>query len=154
MLRYVMKDKGFSTTEGFVFMDETDRQLYRADGKNWALSKEYAFKDADGTELIHLKQKLFSLTPTYIISRNNEHYATIKKSGGRFRIDMPSQSPITVDQSFGGMQFAFRRDDRFIANVTRKPISLMENCVVEVETTEDAEMILASMVAIYDMKKH
>lgn len=154
MLRYAMKDKGFSVTDGFVFTDETDRQLYRADGKNWTLSREYVLKDVDGTELIHLKQKLFSLSPTYTVSRNNQHYATIKRSCKRFVIDIQDQLPIVVEQSIAGIHFSFKREDRLIASVTRKLISLMENSVVEIETGEDTEMILASMVAICDMRKH
>ena len=150
MQRYVMKDKGFSSTNGFVFTDEADRQLYRADGINWTISREYAFKNADGEELVHLKQKLFSLVPTWTISRYHGPSATLRKSGGKYTIDTPEQPRVKVDQSFAGREFSFTREDRTIARVTRKAVSLTENCVVEVETSEDAEMILASMVAIFD----
>lgn len=152
MLRYVMKDKGLSTTHGFVFLDETDRQLYRADGRNWTLSREYVLANAEGIEQLRLKQKLFSLSPTYTVSRSGSPCATIRKSGAKFRIDLPDQPPIVVERSLGGAAFAFKRGDHTIANVNRKLVSLWENCTVEVETSEDAELILATMVAIFDAK--
>lgn len=154
MLRYVMKDKGLSSTEGYVFLDESDQQRYRADGRNWTVSKEYSFKGADGAELFHLKQKLISLSPTYTMQRNGGHFATIRKSGSKYSIYLSDQTRITAQQQKGGTAFMFSRENQPIANVTRKLVSLAENCVVEVEAEEDAEMILAGMVAIFDMKKH
>lgn len=154
MQRYVIRDKGFSSTDGFVILDQTDRELYRADGKNWTLSREFMLKSAEGAELLHMKQKLFSMVPTYTITRAGSPCATIKKAGARYSIDVPGQHPIQIERSKAGMEYTFKRDDRPIANVARKLVSLTENATIDIETSEDAELILASMVAIYDMKKH
>jgi len=152
MPTYTMKDKGLSTTNGFVFLDCTENELYRADGKNMTLSREYTFKDAQGAELLHLKQKLISMSPTYFISGNDGQSTTLRKAGGKYTIDQPSQERIIVERSLGGKKFTFKRDGKPIANVDRKLVSMAENCTVEIADPKDSEMVLASMVAIYDMK--
>jgi uncharacterized protein YxjI len=153
MQSYVLRDKGLCATSGYLISDETDRPLYRADGKNWTLSREYTLKDTEGAELLHLKQKLFSLSKTYMIDRNGEHCATIRQSGRNFRIDMPGQSGFKVEKSWSGLEYKFMREGREFAVANPKPVSLTANCTVKIQTGEDTALVLASMVAIYDMKR-
>lgn len=153
MQRYIMRDKGFSTSQGFVFLDEADRQLYRAEAKNWTISREYEFKDIEGKLLLHLKQKLFSLSgPVYTLSRDGSPCATIRKSGGKYTVSHTDGSELQIAKSRAGLEYTFTRDDRTIATLSRKLVSLSENCTIEVETSEDAELILASALAVFDSK--
>lgn len=149
MPRYTMKDKGFSSTRGYVFLDQADKEQYRADGKNWTISREFTLKDMQGNDLLHLKQKLLSMYPTYTVTRDGVQCATIKKINGRYSIDQPGQPPIKIERSFADTSFTFKREGTPFASVTRKPVSLLENCTIEVETGEDAEMVMAGMVVVY-----
>lgn len=153
MQSFVMKDKGFSTTEGFVFLDQFDKKLYQADAKNWTISREYTLNDSQGTEVLQLKQKLFSLSPIYTINSNGNHYATFRQTGSKFAIDFVDQPQITIQKAFGGKEYHFERENKPIASVNRKLISLLENCVIEVKSPEDAEIVMAGMVAIFAVNR-
>jgi uncharacterized protein YxjI len=157
-MRYVMKQKLFSFGDDFTIRDSEGREVLYVDGKMLSLGDKLIFKDPQGQEVARIDQKLISIGPTWEISRNGQHAATVKKSlfsflHCTFSVDVPGPDDLEARGNLLDHEYTFTRDGSVVAEVSKKWFSLTDSYGVDVAEGEDGVLILACAVVI-DMACH
>ncbi len=157
-MRYVMKQKLFSMGDDFAIRNEAGADVFFVDGKAFSFGDKLSFQDMQGNELAFIKQKLFNFAATYEIHRGGTLAAVVKKPlfallHHRFTVDVPGPDDLEATGSFTDHEYAFRRGDRTVAQVSKRWFSWTDTYGVDVLAGEDDVLILASTVVI-DMACH
>lgn len=153
-MRYLIREKLFSLGDDFWIQDDTGRPVYLVDGRAFTLLREkLVIKDAAGNELGFLREKLISLRKAYEIHCGGQHVATVRKDlfnflRCRFTVDVPGPDDYEARGSFLDHEYTFTRQGRTAATVSKKWFSLRDTYAVEIESDENAVLLLASAVVI------
>jgi uncharacterized protein YxjI len=152
-VRYVLKQKLLSWGDDYYIRDADGRDVYRVDGKAISWGGKLSFQDMDGAELAFIEQKLLKLSPTYEIYRNGELAAVVKKElfallHHRFTVDVPGPDDLEARGDFLDHEYVFTRDEREVARVSKRWLSLSDTYGVETVDGEDDVLILASAVVV------
>lgn len=148
-----MKQKLWSWGDDFYIRDENDRNVYFVDGKALSFGDQLSFQDLEGHELAYIKQKVFALGRTYEIYRHGELAAVVKKElfalfHHRFTVDVPGPDDLEAEGDFLDREYAFTRDGRVVATVSKRWFSFADTYGIEIGDDEDAVLILASAVVV------
>ena len=161
-MRYIMKQKLLSWGDDFRIKDATGRDTFYVDGKALSFRDKLSFEDMQGHELAFIRQKLLSWGPTYEIYRGDQLAAVVKKQlftffHCKFTVDVPGPNDLEAKGDFFDHEYAFYRDDKTVAHVSKKWFSWSDTYGVETMEGEDDVLILASTVVIdqicHDEKK-
>lgn len=152
-MRYLLKQKLFSLGGAFYIKDEQEQDVFLVQGKVFSFGHQLSFKDMAGNELAFIRQKVLSWGPTYEIYRGGELFAVVKKElftffKHVFTIDVPGPNDLVAEGDFWDLEFAFTRNERHVATVSRKWFSWADTYGVEIVEGEDDITILASTVVI------
>ncbi|HEY8309276.1 MAG TPA: LURP-one-related family protein [Gemmatimonadaceae bacterium] len=148
-----MKQKLLSFGDDFYIKDETGRDVYFVDGKAISFGDQLSFQDVDRNELAYIRQRVFSLGPTYEISRGGEIVAVVQKHifalvHHRFTVDVPGPNDLEAEGSFTDHEYTFRRGDSIVATVSKQWFSLADTYGVDIAAGEDPVLILACAVVV------
>ena len=157
-MRYLMRERILSWGDDFTIKAADGRSVYQVDGKVFSFGDKLSLKDMNGKELALIDQKLLSVGPQYEILRDGETVAVVKKHlfslfRARFTVDVPGPLDLEAKGDFLNHEYAFERDDREVARVSKKWFSLADTYAIDVEEGEDDVLILASAVVI-DLVSH
>lgn len=157
-MRYLMKQKLLALGDDFTIKNDAGHDAFFVDGRAFSIGKKLSFQDLSGNELAFIQQKLLSWGPTYEISRNGEHVATVKKKHFtllrcKFSVDVPGPDDLEAVGSFLDYDYQFKRGHRVVADVSKRWFSLRDTYGVDIAEGEDEVLILASTVVI-DMVCH
>jgi uncharacterized protein YxjI len=152
-MRFVMKERLISWGNDFYIKDENNRDVFFVDGKAFSFGDQLSFQDLNGNELAYIKQKLFSLGATYEIYRSGELFAVVKKElfsffRHVFTVDVPGPDDLEAKGDFWDYEYTFNRDDKVVAQVSKKWFSWSDTYGIDIADDEDAVLILASAVVI------
>lgn len=152
-MRYQMKQKLFSFGDDFSIVDGNGDHVATVDGKVFSLGNKLVFVDKAGRELAKIEQKLIALKPTYEITQNGKHVATVSKDfftffRCSFTVDVPGPNDLEAQGSFAEHEYTFTRGGKKVAKVSKSWFSLRDSYGVEVDNEQDAILILASTVVI------
>ena len=152
-MRYILKQKLFSLGGAFYIKDDQDRDVFLVEGKIFSFGHQLSFRDMDGNELAYIQQKLLSWGPTYEIYRDGQLFAVVKKELFHFfkhvfTVDVPGPNDLVAEGDFFDLEFTFRRNEREVAVVSRRWLSLVDTYGVDIVDDEDDITILASTVVI------
>jgi uncharacterized protein YxjI len=78
-MRYMIREKFFHLGEDSTIMNEAGQPIFEVDGKVLSLHDRLMARDLAGNEVAKVHRRLFTLTPTYEISRGGETLATFRK---------------------------------------------------------------------------
>ena len=150
-MKYQISQKLFSIGDDFSICDEYGKPCYLFDGKGFSIGKKISVKDANGTEVAFISQKLISHKPSFKISQNGTEVATIYKKFLSFRpqfvIDVPGPNDYKVIGDFIGHEYTIKRNKKDIARVSKKYFSVRDSYGVNITEGEDV-FILAAVVII------
>ncbi len=157
-MRYVMKQKVFSIGDKFAIRNENEEDAFFVNGEVFSLGHKLSFEDAQGNELLYIKQKLLSWGPTYELYRGEEHVATIKKEvftlfQCTFDIHVDGQGDLEAQGDLSDHEYTVTRDGEPVAQISKQWFSWSDTYGVDIADGEDPVLILASTVAI-DMCCH
>ena len=156
-MRYVMKQKMFAVRDQIAIRNEKDEDVFLVNGKLFSIGKKLSFQDAQGNEVLFIKQKVPSLTPTYEIFKNGQPVASVKKEMLKlkptFAIKVDGGKDMTAQGSLTDHEYSMTRDGAEVAHISRKWFSVADTYGVDVQEGEDPALILACTVAI-DMSHH
>jgi uncharacterized protein YxjI len=101
---------------------------------------------------------MLSFGPTYEITSRGRLVAVVKKKlftllRCKFTVDVPGPDDLEAQGSFLDMEYTFSRNERQIAEVSKRWFRLTDTYGVEITDREDDVLILASAVVI-DMVCH
>jgi uncharacterized protein YxjI len=155
--KYVMKQKIWTLGDQFVIKDETRTPVFYVKGKVFSVGDKLSFRDIDGNELAYISQKVFSFSPRYKIYRDKRVIATIVKKIAPFKdlyvVHVPGADEFRVKGNFLNYEYAFTRNGRKIAFVSKKVFSWSDTYGIAIVPGEDDILILAAAVVI-DMVSH
>jgi uncharacterized protein YxjI len=157
-MRYLMKQKMFCFGDDFTIKDDQGQDVFFVDGKVFSFGDKLSFQDMNGNELAFISQKVLSWGPTYEIYHGDELAAVVKKElftffHCKFTVDVPGPDDLEAEGNFLDMEYAFNRDGRTVATVSKRWFSFSDTYGVDIADGEDDILILASTVVI-DMVCH
>ena len=152
-MRYILKQKLFSLGGAFYIKDDQGQDVFLVEGKVFSFGHQLSFRDMAGNELAFIQQKLLSWGPTYEIYRDGQLFAVVKKELFHFfkhvfTVDVPGPNDLVAEGDFFDLEFTFRRNEREVAVVSRRWLSLADTYGVDIADDEDDITILASTVVI------
>ncbi|MES2306065.1 MAG: LURP-one-related family protein [Gemmatimonadota bacterium] len=157
-MQYLMQQKLLSWGDDFTIRDASGNDHFFVDGKAISLGKQLSFQDMSGRELAFIKQKLLAWGPTYELYRDGALAAVVKKELFTlfhcvFTVDVPGPDDLTAEGTFTDHEYTFTRGGRIVATVSKQWFALRDTYGVEIDSSEDQVLILASTVII-DMACH
>ena len=151
-MRYLMKEKFWGFGDDFAIQDANGNDIFFVDGKAFTLGDKLSFQDMAGNELAFISQKLLSLKKRYDIYRNGELFAEVLKEWSffkdKFTVDVPGPNDYSVTGSFWDHEYAFERQGRTVARVSKQYFNWTDTYGVDIIDGEDDITILATAVVI------
>jgi len=152
-MQYVMKEKWLALGNDFAITDPGGREVYYVDGRAFSLGDKLSFQDASRREVAFIRQRLLSWGPTYEVTRGGEVLATVKKKlftlfKHRFFVDVPGPNDLEAKGDFFDHEYEFVQQDRVVATVSKRWISLTDSYGIDVAEGTDDVLILACAVVI------
>ena len=77
-MRSIIREQFFRLGEDSTIMNEAGQPIFEVDGKVLSLHDRLIVRDLAGNEVANVHRQLFTLTPTYKISRGGETLATFR----------------------------------------------------------------------------
>ncbi|HEX7859562.1 MAG TPA: LURP-one-related family protein [Verrucomicrobiae bacterium] len=152
-MQYVMKEKWLAPGNDFAITDNSGREVYYVDGRAFSLGDKLSFRDAGGREVAFIRQRLLSWGPTYEVTRDGQHVATVKKKlftllRHRFSVDVPGPNDLEAKGDFFEHEYEFLLRDRAVAQVSKRWISLTDSYGIKTAEGADDILILCCAVVI------
>lgn len=151
-MRYLMKEKFWGFGDDFAIQDANGNDVFFVDGKAFTLGDKLSFQDMAGNELAFISQKLLSLKKRYDIYRGGNLFAEVLKEWtffkDKFTVDVPGPNDYSVTGSFWDHEYAFERQGRTVAQVSKQFFNWTDTYGVDIEDGEDDITILATAVVI------
>jgi uncharacterized protein YxjI len=151
-MRFVLKQKLIAMGDDYVIKDADGNQVYYIDAAKFSIGDKLSFQDIDKNEQAFIKSKLLTWGPKYLIYRNDEHYATIKKKwsfwGLKIKIDIPGPDDLIAKGKIAKREYKLVRHGDVVATVSKGWFNISGSYGVDIKEGEDVVLILASVVAI------
>ena len=156
-MKYILSQKLVSFGDDFFIEDESGNRVYTVDGKMFSIGDKLWFKDMNGKKIYKLKEKLVKLSDTFIIEKDKEDYAKLRKKmftvpREKFFIESP-YGEIEAKGDFIDYDFKFYLDGENIAEVSKKFLAIRDKYTIEINNFQEPTLILACAVII-DMIMH
>ena len=157
-MRYIMRERILSWGDDFTVKDADGREAYFVDGKVFSFGHKLSFRDMEGNQVALIDQKLLSFGPQYDIVRTGQTVARVKKHlftpfRAKFTVDVEGPDDLEARGNFLDHEYAFERDGREVAQVSKKWFSFSDTYGIDIDTGEDDVLILAAAVVI-DLVSH
>ena len=152
-MQYVMKEKWLALGNDFAITDTSGREAFYVDGRAFSIGHKLSFQDASRREVAFIQQRILAWGPTFEISREGVLVATVKKKiftlmRHRFFVDVPGPNDLEAAGDFFDHEYQFTQNDRIVAQVSKRWISLTDSYVIDVSPGTDDALILACAVVI------
>ena len=108
---------------------------YMVKQKVWSFGDDFAIKDADGNDVFYVDGKAFSLGDKLSFKDN-------------FTVDVPGPNDYKVTGNFWDSEYAFERQGRNVARVSKAYFSWSDTYGIDIDEGEDDVTILATAVVI------
>jgi uncharacterized protein YxjI len=154
--RYVIQEKHLVLDNKFVILDDSDAIRYTVDSTLFALGDKLLLSDADGNELIKIRQETAHLHRTYnILSVRHDidelHLASVKQVGlpWQHKLKIDSLKGKYVMERKGGIfshEFTLTNDEHVVAVVTKDSSPM--RCVYWVDVSNDRDEYHAFILAM------
>ena len=151
------KQKVFSLTEQFRYLDINERLIYQARGSFFSLPKKYQLLDINNTPLITVSRRMFTFMPKYDITsiKNNQHIGSINKrfTFGRPRfdlIDSQGNNYIVQGSLFAHNFQIFNPHNQLVIEVRKKIITWGDTYEIMVDESQINIIIAMGIVLAID----
>jgi uncharacterized protein YxjI len=136
-----------------MIKDEEDRDVYSVSGQLFSFGHKLSFCDMSGRELVFIKQRLMTFSPTYEIYLNGQLYAIIKKElftffKCRFNIEVMGGISLEVEGDFFDHEYDILMQGSSVARVSKEWFSFSDTYGIEVSPGQNDLIILSLAVAI------
>lgn len=151
-MKYAIKQKLVSIGDDFDIKDSTGKKIYFVDGKGFTFGADLEIKDMARTSVARIKQKLFTIVPTYRILIGGKEIAVVKKKlftiRQTFTILPRGGRMLTATGNLFLYDYQIKRDRQKIAKVSKKIIAFSDSYGVDINDDENQILILASSIII------
>jgi len=157
--RYLIREKHLSSNNKFIITDDSGVVHYKVDSTFFAIGAKLLISDANGNELIRIRQDNLHFHLTYKIfsinSGTNEcEIASIKRTGPlwQHKLEISSITGEYIMQKKGGVssnEFTLTKDENVVANVTKDASPTKSLYWVDIiDNREENHAFVLSMVII------
>lgn len=157
--RFMMKQRMFSIGQDFWIENERGQKVFKVDGKAIRIRGTLIFEDARGRELYKIQERIARVRDTMNIEDGSGraaakvHNALITPLRDRWQINIPGGQDLSTQGNILNHEYRIERGRQTVATVSKKWFRLRDSYGVEVESGEDAALMLAITVVI-DMMAH
>lgn len=148
-MKLYMKQKVFSVGDQFTVWDANGNEKYFVQGDLISFGLRLHINDTTGTERAFLKQKFFSLLPTFYVYRGQEEIAEIKKE---FTFFMPKYTVSGLDWEVSGdffhHDYQITKHGRPIVTISKTWLSWGDTYELDIDDGQDEVIALAVVLAI------
>ena len=158
-MRYHIRERAWSLTEAFVVRNDHGHPVFEIRGKFFHMGDNLVMFDHQSREeLVHIKQRLISLRPTYDIYRQGQHWGSVHEPlsffGERFKVQGENGMVFHVHGNISNWQFAVRDNQgNLLGEVSRQFSVFRDSYAVDVAPGVDAPFIVALAVVIEMVKE-
>ncbi len=149
---YELRQRAWTLGDQFVIEDEFRRPAFFVKGKAFSVGDKLSFRDVAGNELAYISQKVLSLRRNYRIYRGDYLFARVVKKLNPFRqhfvVSVAGAEDYRVRGNFWNYEYTFRRGNRTVAVVSKRPLAWPDVYRIVITADEDDVLILAAAVAI------
>jgi uncharacterized protein YxjI len=145
--RYVIQDKHFSLDDKFVITDNEGDVHYKVDSTLFATGDKLILYDAQGNELIKIRQEYLHIHPTYYIYSvrrgvDEMQLASIKRTGAPWnhRLEITTTNGEYLMEKKGGVfshEFILTKDGVLVAIVSKDASPSRSVYFVDIATDRD-----------------
>ena len=151
-MRYIMKQHIFSVLNNYTIRDETEREVFCVKGR-LSLGNKLSFEDMSGNEMAFIDQQLLNWGPTYEITHQGQHVATVRKElftlfKCRFQVDVPGPDDLEAEGNFLDHEYAISRGGFPVAHISKQWFSYTDTYGIDIAEDQNDVLILASAVVI------
>ncbi len=152
-MRYTIREKFFRLGEDSTILNEAGQPVLEVDGKVLSLHDRLIIRDLTGNEVVNIHRRLFTLRPTYEITRGGETLATFRKHFfspfvDRFTVDIPGPDDLEMTGSLFEHEYSISRGGQVVVVVSKRWFSLTDTYGVEIAPGQDDALILACVLAL------
>ena len=120
-MKLYIKQKVFSWRDRFTIKDENENDRYFAEGEFFTLGKQLHVYDESGRAVAHIRQKLMSLMPRFIIEVHGREACEIVQ---KFRLTRHTFDihglPLNLDGDFWGHEYDLFQGSQIIMQLSKK----------------------------------
>ncbi|MCQ2531142.1 MAG: LURP-one-related family protein [Saccharofermentans sp.] len=148
-MKMFFRQRIISLLDSYDIYDENGSTLFTVKGK-FGLSHRFSIYDANDREVAYVEEKIFTLLPKFSIHANGNDYGTINRKLSFFR---PKYELESKGWSMNGDIFHWDYEivddnERLIADVSKKIISLSDQYWIEVPDEKNALLALLFVLAV------
>ena len=143
--------------DDFDIRNQQGQRLFFVNGKAYTFAEDLRLLDTNRQEIARIRQKLFTLSPTYNISQRGTQIATVRKKILAFRpsftIKMNNSLEYQVKGNLFLYNYRFYQGRQEIARVSKKILAIRDFYSLEILSEHDPIPLLCSAIVI-DMVLH
>ena len=150
---YLIQERLLRLGEDSDITDESGRPVLHVDGKVLSLHSRLIVRDTSGREVAQVYRRLAALRPTYVIMRDGETAAEVRKHlfapfHERFTIDVAGTGDLEIAGDLLEHEFTVQRGSQTVASISKRWLSITASYAVDIAPGEDDLLILASVLAL------
>jgi uncharacterized protein YxjI len=146
-MSYFLKQNFLTWGERFAIYDASARNRYFVDSDMFAFGKVLYLRSLGGNDLAEIRQKVWNLNPTYLISLPEKEPIKMvynKKQGFQCK-----SLGLTANGDFAQGEYVIKdKDGKILASVSKKWFTLGDAYGIEVASGTDTALMLSIVLAV------
>lgn len=152
-MRYLVRQRIVSFAASFWITDEDGNEVFYVDGHALQLRKTFELTDRNGVVVAVIRQQLFRLRGAMDIERDGMVIATVRRANfspfrHRYEVTLADGTVLEAAGNFSDMNWELAAPDRVVGRISRQWFKVRDTYGVEVESGEDAALIIAIAVCV------
>jgi uncharacterized protein YxjI len=151
-----MRERMLSIGDDFWIEDGSGQRVFLVDGKALRVRETLELKDAQGTTLYTIKEKLVSIRDVMTIEKDGQPVATVKKAlisplRARYDVQFASGTAWKVQGNIVDHEYEIEGPGGRIAKVSKAWFRIRDTYGIEVAPEQDDAMALAVAIVVDQM---
>ena len=152
-VRYMVRQRMFSTGDDFWITDEHGDRAFLVDGKAMSIRQTLEIKDPSGAVAASVHKRLTALRDSREIERDGQLIATVRREmfaplHHKSSIDLADGRTLEAMGNLPGREYDIRDGSHTMARVSRAWFTMRDTYGVDVVPGEDEAMLLAAAVCL------
>lgn len=150
-MRYLIKQKFFSLSDGFTIKDEAGNDCFKVKSKVITVGKKLSLCDMSDKEAAFIEQKLLKLFPEYHISVDSQEVMVIKQKfsllSKKFAIT-GSAGEYEVEGNLRAKDFRITKNGSISAVISKKFLAVSDTYTIDIDDKENNALMLAVAIVL------
>ncbi len=154
-----MRQPWFTIGDDLLVFDDRGDVIFKVDGKLLSFRSSATIRDAQGREIVSVREVLLSLDRVTTLEREGKALGTVKQVGStsdlkaRFEVKTEDGESLTVRDT-GFLDYRVERETSSVATIVKANTGLRDRYDITIAGGEDPGLVLGLAVAIRQMTRH